>query len=340
VTRIRAEDWGRTVHGERVTLFTLERDGLRARLSDFGACLVSLEFADEAGGSTDVVLGFDRHEDYESPGNPYFGGLVGRVANRIAGARFELDGRTYELSANEGRHHLHGGARGFDRRPWEAAVDEARSRVTFVRRSPDGEEGYPGNVDVRASYSLGPDRSLELECEATTDAPTLVNFTQHSYFNLAGAGTVAQHSLELRAARRVEVDAELIPTGALRDVAGSEFDFRAPRALGGPADGYDLCFALDGDRASVPLLACRLADPDSGRALELSTTQPGLQLYTGGRLHGLRGKGGRAIPRLGGVCLEPQHFPDSVHHPRFPATVLRPGERYRHSTRWQFLDTR
>src|SRR6202008_1054427 len=202
---------------------------------------------------TDVVLGFDSLAEYDSPRNPYFGGVIGRVANRIAGARYELDGRTHALSANEGRHQLHGGPRGFDRVVWDAFPDVARASVLFRRVSSDGEGGHPGRLAVDARYTLEPGRSLTLELEAATDAPTPVDLTQHSYFNLAGGGTILEHELELRASRRVVVDREKIPTGELAVLAG-ELDSRRPRALGGPADGHDLCFALDGERARVPAL--------------------------------------------------------------------------------------
>lgn len=339
------ELWGTTRDGETVELFTLEAspregpEGLRARFMNFGATLVSLEAPDREGRLGDVVLGFDTLEEYESSRNPYFGGIVGRCANRIAGARFELDGHEIELVPNEGRNQLHGGPRGFDRVVWNGEVDSGTTSVRFSRRSPNGEGGYPGNLDVTVTYTIQAG-TLFTEYEARTDAPTLCNLTQHSYFNLAGEGTILDHELEIRAERVVEVDEELLPTGAFLDLDGTPYDFRSTARIGaqmaglalGPHRGHDVCYPLlPGD------FACRLHDPHSGRVLQLTTTQPGLQLYTGNHLDGLTGKGGRSIPRHGGLCLEAQHFPDSVHHAHFPAVRLRPGDTYSHRTEWLFF---
>jgi len=340
----RSEPWGRTAAGEPVVLVTLERDGVRARLSSFGATWVSFELPDRAGETEDVLLGFDSLAGYESPRNPYLGGLVGRCANRIGGARFRLDGREFPLSANEGRHHLHGGRRGFDRRVWRAELDRTGCAVRFERESPDGEEGYPGRLDVRATYALGPGGALTLECEAGCDAPTVFNPTQHAYFDLSGTGSILEHELELCAARLVAVDPELIPTGELEPVQGSPWDFRSPHAIGAriealrasPARGYDLCYVLDPDAPARDGMrrAARLSDPCSGRTLELCTSLPGLQLYTGNHLDGLEGRGGRHYRRHAGLCLETQRFPDSPNRPAFPSVVLRPDQRYLERTRF------
>lgn len=337
----RRDPWGVTRAGEPVERFTLEQGGLRAVLSSFGATLVSLEAPDRRGESADIVLGFDTLAEYESAANPYFGGLLGRCANRIAGARFTLDGRTHVLTANEGRNHLHGGARGFDRHVWRGELHASRTAVRFERLSPDGEEGYPGNLHVSAEYALERGR-LVLTCAATTDAPTLVNLVQHPYFDLAGSGSVREHELEVHAARVLEVDAELLPTGRSLATADTPFDFAERRALGPrlselegtPAGGFDVCYTLPSSWATGRRLACVLRDPASGRVLGLETTAPGLQLYTGNRLSGLSGKGGRAIPRFGGVCLEAQALPDAIHHEAFPSVVLRPGQRYAQTTVW------
>ena len=343
----RREPWGTTREGEPVELVTLETGVLRARFTSYGAALVSLEVPDRHGERADVMLGFDSLAEYESPRNPHFGGIVGRVANRIAGARFALDGREHVLTANEGRNHLHGGTRGFDRRVWRTELEQG-SGIRFRHRSPDEEEGYPGSLEVSARYGLrdGPAGCvLGLQVLAHADAPTPCNLTQHSYFNLAGAGTILDHELQVFASRHVVVDNDLIPTGELASVEGTPFDFRTPRRIGErigeleatPARGYDLCYALDGERFHAP--AARLRDPASGRTLELSTDQPGLQLYTGNKLADLRGKGGRIYPRFGGLCLETQGFPDAVHHAHFPSAVLRAREPYASMTTWLFSAT-
>lgn len=339
------ERWGTTSDGDTVELVTLETGAIGARFASYGATLVALEIPDRRGERADVVLGFDTLAEYESPRNPHVGGIVGRCANRIAGARFELDGREYRLAANEGRNHLHGGPRGFDRRVWTPTKVDG-STFGARLRSPDGEEGYPGALDVLAAYTLGPrDASLHLlglQLLARAGAPTVVSLTQHGYFNLAGGGTILDHELEIPASRYVVVDDELVPTGEIASVEGTPLDFRTPCRIGEridallatPARGYDLCYLLDAPPLSAP--AARLRDPASGRTLEIRTSQPGLQLYTGNRLDGLAGKRGRPIPRFGGVCLETQGLPDAIHHASFPSTVLRPGEPYAQTTIWAF----
>ncbi len=338
------DSFGRMQDGAQVERFVLDRHGLRATFTNFGATLISLEVPDRHGVCADVVLGFDTLAKYESPSNPYFGGLVGRCANRIAGARFNLDGREVRLAANEGRHHLHGGLRGFDRCAWAAHFDPDAASLSFARSSPAGEEGYPGALALRATYRLESDGVLSLETEASCDATTVLNLTQHSYFNLAGKGSVAGHELEVRAARSVAVDDELIPTGELRAVQDTPLDLRTPRHLGDCLDalahsamgGLDLCYALDGGRRETARAVCRLSEAKSGRVLEVATTQPGLQVYTANRLQDLPGKHGQIYRRHGGVCLETQHWPDAPHHAHFPTIVLRPGERHREVTRWTF----
>jgi aldose 1-epimerase len=331
-------------NGDRYSRYALERGDVRASFSNFGASLIGLEVPDRRGVRADVVLGFDTLAEYDSARNPYFGGIIGRCANRTAGARFSLDGREYALDANHGRHHLHGGARGFDRRVWDAQLDAAAHTLRFFYRSPDGEQGYPGNLEVRAVFSLLPDACLELCLEAECDAPTPLNLTQHSYFNLAAQGSVAEHLLEVRAGTRIDVDDELIPSGDFAAVNDGPYDLRTARRLGDclaalahtPAGGLDVCYALDGGCSPQPRSVCRLSDPHSGRVLELHTTQPGLQVYSANRLRGLPGKGGVSYARHAGVCLEPQHFPGALHHAHFPPIVLRPGVRYRERIRWYF----
>ncbi len=335
---VRREPWGATRAGEPVELFTLERGRLRARVATFGATLVALELLGSGGRRRHAMLGLDSLAGYESPSNPYLGGVIGRCANRIAGARFSLDGRDHALSANEGRHHLHGGSRGFDRRVWRVAGASGEA-LELSYSSQDGEEGYPGAVEALASYALAPD-ALVVRLAATARAATPLNLTQHSYFNLAGQGTILDHELQIRASRYVAVDGELIPTGELRAVAGSPYDFRAPRRVGarlgelpGSPRGYDLCYALDHDGAGH---AARLRDTASGAVLELSTNQPGLQLYSGQHLGPLAGERGRALAPFAGLCLEAQGFPDAVHRASFPTQILRPGERYENVTTWRF----
>jgi aldose 1-epimerase len=337
---VRREPWGTTRDGEPVELFTLEAGGIRARLTNFGATLVSLEVPDRRGERADVVLGFDSLSEYESTQNPYFGGIVGRCANRIAGARFTLDGREHVLAANEGRNHLHGGVRGFDRRTWTPELEQGGG-ARFRRESPAGEEGYPGRLEVSASFGLRPN-SVGIRILARADAPTPCNLTQHAYFNLAGNGTVLEHELQVCASSYLVVDDELLPTGEIASVAGTPFDFRTPRPIGERIHeltstlGYDVCYALDGPVRQGSRRAARLHDPRSGRMLEIVTSAPGLQLYSGNHLDGLAGKRGARYPRHAGVCLEAQHFPDAVHHAGFPSVVLRPGQGYESHTVWAF----
>ncbi len=325
--------------------------GIVVRVLDYGGIIQSLEVPDRDGRAVDVVLGFDSLEPYTSV-SPYFGALIGRYANRIGGGRFALDGRTFTLARNDPPNHLHGGERGFDRRLWSAEPFEARGRRGLVLRyvSPDGEEGYPGTLRATASYTLSDDGRLVFDFQATTDRATPVNLTQHSYFNLAGAGagSVLGHVARISAESFTPVDATLIPTGELRSVAGTPFDFRAPTPLGQRIDGddaqlrhghgYDHNLVLEpaGEEGGLRF-AARLDEPASGRTLEILTDQPGLQLYTGNYLDGtLKGKGGVAYGRHAGVALETQHFPDSPNRPEFPASILRPGQLYHTRTAWRF----
>jgi aldose 1-epimerase len=314
-----------------------------------GAIVVSLRVPDRDGRVADVVLG---HGDLDSylPNPPYLGAVVGRYANRIAFGRFHLDGAVHQLHTNDGEHHLHGGSRGFDRHLWAATpVDDTNAvGVTFTRTSPAGEEHYPGTLDVAVSYLLTPEQTIVLHYEATSDAPTIVNLTQHSYFNLAGetSTSVLDHELTIHAASYTPVDRGLIPTGEIASVAQTPFDFRAPARIGARlldeheqlrlARGFDHNFVLA--RAGSELApAATLRDPGSGRVLDISTTEPGLQLYTGHLLDGgVTGAYGRALRPSSGLCLETQHFPDSPNQPRFPAAILRPGQRYRSTTTWRF----
>jgi aldose 1-epimerase len=325
----------------------LEGDaGVRVALTSWGATLVSVEAPDRAGVPGHVLLGFEAFAAYEGP-HPHFGCLVGRCANRIRDSRFELDGAPVVLTANLGRHHLHGGALGFGRALWEAEVArEPGGPVLRLRHeSPDGDEGYPGRLRAEVEVRLR-GGELGVRTRAETDAPTLVNLVHHPYFDLGDAGDVLGHVLRLDAARFTPVDADLVPTGEVRPVAGSAFDFRAGKPIGRDlraddeqlrlAGGYDHNFALDGTPGTLRP-AARVEEPRSGRVLEILTTQPGVQLYTGNSLDGsLVGRGGRRYGRHAGLCLETQRFPDAPHHPHFPSAVLRPGERYQEETRFRF----
>ncbi len=300
---------------------------------------MQLSVPDRAGKPTDVVLGFDRVEDYRRD-HPCFGATVGRVANRIGGGGFTLDGRDYVLAKNDGQNTLHGGARGFDKRVWEATSgeDASGSWVCFARTSPDGEEGFPGNLDATVTYRLTPSSELVIEMTATTDQPTLVNLAHHTYWNLGGhaSGDVLGQELQLFCDHYTPNGATHVPTGAIEPVAGTPYDFTRPKAIGqdlpggGGVPGYNENFVVNGEQGELRPVA-RAWDPRSGIAMELLATAPGVQLYTANYLDGtVKGKGGAAYARYAGFCLETQSFPDSIHHPGWPSTVLRPAEIYHH----------
>ncbi|MFE0434401.1 aldose epimerase family protein [Streptomyces nigra] len=321
-----SEHFGTLSDGTEVHRWTLERAGVRVRVLSYGGIVQSLEVPDRDGRTADVVLGFADLDGYVTHPGPYLGALIGRYANRIAGGRFPLDGVTYALDPNTPPNSLHGGARGFDKRVWDVAPVEHGLRLTRV--SPHGEEGFPGRLEVTATYTLEDGGALRFVYEAVTDAPTVVNLTNHSYFNLAGAGSgdAGGHELRLDASRFTPVDADLIPTGVLEDVTGTRFDFRQARKVG---SGYDHNFALDKGVTKDAREVAELYDPSSGRLLTVSTTEPGLQLYTADQIEEPFSPGD-------GVALETQHFPDSPNRPDFPSTVLRPGEVYRSETVYAF----
>ncbi|MEZ6195853.1 MAG: aldose epimerase family protein [Planctomycetota bacterium] len=304
-----------------------------------GATISKLWFRDRNGELADVVLGFDSPAEYESD-HPYFGAIVGRGANRIARGRFELDGREYSLAANDGAHHLHGGRVGFDKHDWESRTltGQEGAALEFRRVSPDGEEGYPGRLECLVRYSLSDDDVLRVEMTATTDAPTIVNLAQHTYWNLGGhgSGSVAGHLLRFAADRYVPVGPDLIPTGEIVPVAGTPFDFRTARSIGSGLEdprlpgGYDHSFEIAGEPGRLRPV-CEVLEPRSGRRLELRSDQPGCQFYSGNFLDGtIRGKGGGRYARHQGFCLETQSHPDAIHRPEWASPVLRPGETYRH----------
>jgi aldose 1-epimerase len=345
--------FGVTSKGDTVHLYTLRNShGMEARVIDYGAIIVSLKVPDRNGKLEDVVLGFDSIAGYEA-NDPYFGALIGRYGNRIARGQFTLDGKSYSLAKNNGPNSLHGGNVGFNDVMWHAEpFSDARGQgLVFTRTSPAGEEGYPGNLDVKVTYTLSDDNALKFDYEATTDAPTPVNLTQHSYFNLSGDphGDILGHVVTINADAFTPVDSTLIPTGEIKSVQGTPFDFRTPHAIGERIDqtdpqlklgpGYDHNFVLARKDTSFTQLepAATVYEPKSGRVMEVSTTQPGLQFYSGNFLDGtLTGKGGIAYQHRTGFAMETQHFPDSPNQPKFPSTILRPGQTYHSETVYRF----
>lgn len=323
--------------GTAVDMISLgQSGGLAIDVLTYGAIIASLTVPDAHGSGANVVLGFDRLDSYLDK-SPYFGAVVGRYANRISGARFEIDGRAHHVSPNEPPNHLHGGFQGFDKHLWDAEAASDGSAIMLRRRSPDGEEGYPGTLDVQVTYALR-DRDLRLDYDAVTDAPTHVNLTQHSYFNLHGSGDVLSHCLSINASTYLPVDEHLIPTGELAPVANTAFDFQESMTIGSRlrtehdqlkrGNGYDHNFNINRSGALSEVeglsLAARVLDPSSGRTLEVHTTEPGLQFYSG------------QVVGYGGFCLEPQHYPDSPNRADFPSTLLRPGTRYHSTTIYTF----
>ncbi|MEU4994949.1 aldose epimerase family protein [Streptomyces sp. NPDC021622] len=325
---MRSELFGTLPGGTPVHRWTLERGGVRVRVLTYGGIIQSAEVPDRSGRSGAVALGFDDLQGYVDHPGPYFGALVGRYANRIAGGSFELDGRTYRLARNNGSNALHGGYAGFDKRVWEAA--EVEHGVRLSRVSPDGEEGYPGRLAVSVTYTLDEGGGLRIAYRATTDAATVVNLTNHTYWNLAGAGSggAGGHEVRIAAARVTPTDGAQIPTGAYEEVDGTRFDFRAARKAGA---GFDHNFVLDKGVTAEPVEAAELSDPASGRVLTVATTEPGLQLYTADHFDA-----GLPFAPGDGIALETQHFPDSPNRPEFPSTVLRPGGVYESETVYGF----
>jgi aldose 1-epimerase len=323
------ELFGTLSDGTPVHRWTLERAGTRVRVLSYGGIVQSAEVPDRDGNTADVVLGFADLDGYVRHPEPYLGALVGRYANRIAGGRFALDGRTHATSCNEGPNSLHGGERGFDKHVWDVEpVGDGAHGVRLSRVSPHGEMGFPGRVEISVTYTLDGSGALRIAYEAVTDAPTVLNPTNHSYFNLGGAagGHAGGHELRIAASRITPVGAGLIPTGALEDVADTRFDFRRARKVG---SGYDHNFVLDKGVTDTAEEVAELYDPASGRVLTVATTEPGLQLYTADHL-------GEPFAPGDGVALETQHFPDSPNRPEFPSTVLRPGEVFRSETVYGF----
>lgn len=333
------ESFGQTRDGQNVeAFFFTNTNGVMAKIINYGATIVSVEAPDRAGRMTDVVLGFDDMAGYQGADNPYFGACCGRFANRIAGGKFTLDGVEYSLAVNNEPNALHGGWLGFDKKVWEAEIvgDSVRMSLT----SPDGEEGYPGTLRIEIIYTLTDDNELRIDYTAETEQKTVLNLTNHSYFNLAGGGSHGGHLMQINADRYAVVDGDSIPTGELRDVAGTEMDFRTPRAIGAEiertAEGYDHNYCICQSAAGELTFTARVVEPESGRTLECWTTEPGVQLYTGNFLDNIKGKGGAVYKRREGFCLETQHFPDSPNHAEFPSTALAPGEVYAQTCIYKF----
>ena len=340
-------EFGKTPSGETVELYTLKNSkGMEADISTYGGVVVSLKVPDRTGKLGDIVLGFDDFQGYLLP-PPYFGAIIGRYGNRIGHARFMLDGTEYKLAKNDGENSLHGGKRGFDKVMWHAKPVGGQSlELTYL--SKDGEEGYPGNLNAKVVYTVTDHNELRIEYTATTDKDTVVNLTNHSYFNLAGQGEgdILNHQLTLNADRYTPVDQGLIPTGELRSVVGTPFDFRQPHAIGERiasndeqirlGGGYDHNFILNRSGHGLSL-AAKVTDAKSGRVMEVLTTEPAIQFYTGNFLDGaIHGKGGKVYGRRSALCLETQHYPDSPNHPAFPTTELKPGQTYHTTTVYRF----
>jgi aldose 1-epimerase len=342
---MQAVRFGRTKAGEAVTAYTLARGDLRVEILDYGGIVRRIECPDRAGRRANVVLGARDLAGYEAS-DAHFGALIGRYANRIADGRFSLDGQVHRLPTNEGRNTMHGGPKGFDRRVWRVEAVEAH-RLTLGYRSPDGEQGFPGTLEVTVTYRLEAEGALAIDYAAVTDRPTVLNLTNHSYFNLAGegAGDVLGHEVHIAADAVLVTDDAQIPTGALMPVAGTPFDFQSPATLGARiraahpqlalAHGYDHTYVLGGDGTLRTVAWAR--DPVSGRRLNVATTQPSLQLYTANMLDGaVTGSGGGLYRAGDAVCFEAQGYPDAPNHPDFPSTVLRPGERFAATTAYRF----
>jgi aldose 1-epimerase len=345
--KMQKQSFGKTEDGQQTDLYILtNKHGMEAAITNYGGTVVTLKVPDRNGKVEDVVLGYDKPDDYAT-GKAYFGAIVGRYANRIAHAKFTLDGITYTLPKNDGDNHLHGG---FNKRVWtpKDVSSSAGQALELTYLSKDGEEGFPGNLSVKVVYTLTDENELKIDYSATTDKDTVLNLTNHCYFNLAGQGNgdILQHQLMIRADRFTPVDANLIPTGELRSVKGTPFDFTTATAIGARIDqdneelklgrGYDHNWVLNNGTTGSLTVAAQAYEPHSGRLLEVQTTQPGLQFYTGNFLDGIHGKQGKVYNRRNAFCLETQHFPDSPNHPDFPSTVLKPGQHFVSTTVYRF----
>jgi aldose 1-epimerase len=337
------KEFGKTSDGTTVEEYTLtNKIGVKAKVITYGATLTELQVPDKDGKMADVVLGFDDMKGYLG-NNPFFGSTVGRVANRIAKGKFTLDGKEYTLAINNGPNALHGGKKGFDKVVWKAEPIKDAAAVKFTYTSADGEEGYPGKLTATVTYTLTDKNELRLEYTATTDKATPVNLTNHSYFNLAGpaSGEILDHEIMIAADKYTPTDDTLIPTGEIKAVKSTPYDLTTStpigKHIGEIKGGYDINYVLNGGEGKGAALAARVREPKSGRIMEVYTTQPGIQFYTGNFLDGtIKGKGGVAYKKHQGFCLETQHYPDSVNHKDFPSTILEPGKAYKQTTIYQF----
>ena len=350
-TGITKESFGKTADGQSVDIYTLtNRHGMKARITNYGGIVVSLTAPDREGKYADVVLGYNDLDTYMKPPFPYFGALIGRYGNRIAKGRFTLDGVEYKLAVNNGENSLHGGLKGFDKVVWTGseAKSTAGPALALSYLSKDGEEGYPGNLQVKVVYTLTNNDELKIDYHATTDKDTVLNLTHHGYFNLAGEGNgdILNHRLVIKASRFLPTDAGAIPTGELRPVAGTPFDFLTAKAIGSRinqddeqikiGNGYDHTWVINGLMGKLRQAAVAF-EPTTGRVMEVWTTEPGVQFYTGNYLDGTAiGKSGKPYARRTGFCLETQHYPDSPNHPKFPTTTLKKGQAFNSTTIYKF----
>lgn len=344
VMTISKDVFGKLPDGRTADLYTIENGGgLKAKVTNYGGILVALETPDQSGKSADIVLGFDTLDDYVTKNSPYFGAACGRFANRIKNGKFSIDGVEYQLAVNNGPHHLHGGLVGYNKVLWDAqeikTADEVGLKLTYL--SKDGEENYPGNLSIVMMYTLTKDNAFKITYEAKTDKATPINLTHHSYFNLAGQGNgdILGQEVMIDADRYTAIDELAIPTGELASVKGTPLDFTTPMTVGArieQAGGYDHNYVLNSGGGKLAL-AAKITDPGSGRVMEVWTTEPGIQFYSGNFLDGtLTGKGGKVYKKNYGFCFETQHFPDSPNHANFPNTILRPGDTYAHTCIYKF----
>lgn len=337
---MKKEIFGKLPNGQTVEQFALTNtNGIICKLLNYGVTISSLEVPDAKGNLANIILGFDNLEGYLQ--NTFFGSVCGRTANRIGGAKFSLDGKTYKLAANEGENQLHGGVRGFDKQLWRTEEKSGGAEFSYLSR--DGEEGFPGNLEAKVLVTLSDKNEFRLDYSATTDKPTAVNLTSHGYFNLACSGDVLNHEVLVAADSYTPTDAKLIPTGEIKSVKGTAMDFTTPKTIGSQikkfsevSGGYDCNFVVNGGAQNLAL-AARVREPKSGRILEAWTTQPGVQFYTANHFNGIVGRNGARHEKFSAFCLETQHFPDSVNKPNFPPMILRPGEIYRQTCIYKFF---